>query len=112
MTAATLVSLVEAEAHLADLLDDLGDTELTVGCRLRAAGATGRPNDVTSCAVADYLTRLGVMFTTAKVTDGTVEAYADGLGFVWVRTPEAVGDFITAFDDNLWPQLVTPAVTR
>lgn len=95
--------MTESLAHI------LGGFETAdqVAERFAAAGVKATPGDPCDCAVARYVR---LYFGTAQVfndNDGTdFVVYADDEVF-YVDEEDPVGEFIRAFDDGRYPQLVS-----
>lgn len=88
------------------LLEDLGDTADEVALNLERLGITGIPQNQECCAIARYLTDQG--FTSAVVI---IDEWRDGLevlasGWAGVPAPDAVAEFVAAFDQGKYPALI------
>lgn len=88
------------EDRVTELLTRLGTTEEQVAFALRAAGITGWIGRGYRCPIANYLTANGV-------TIGYVTCERIKLGDAEAVMPGPIGDFVAAFDEGRYPQLVT-----
>lgn len=97
MSAAT----VDVAARTAELFTALGNTKQTVADRLLEAGHFGEAGSAVGCPVARYLTAaLPLDFIYVDDSDAIY------VGTTWVDVPEAVAEFIVAFDRGAYPDLI------
>jgi hypothetical protein len=105
------------EHWLSDVLTDLGPTADDIAATLRAAKITGDRHNSSTCPIARYLTQRvrqaapsSQIITVSVHTRIHIEIDDPDTGHcsVTIETPEAVDQFITAFDgDGAYPDLVT-----
>lgn len=94
------------EQWLSDVLTELGQTADDVAAALRTAEITGERHNPHHCPIARYLAQRvrqvapSGQLTVSVTTWTRVEVDQPDTGYhaVEVPTPEAVNDFITAFD--------------
>jgi hypothetical protein len=104
------------EQWLSDVLTELGPTADDIAASLRTAKITGDRNDPSTCPIARYLAqrvrqaapscRITAISVSTRIRVG-VDVPDTGYCSVAVETPEAVDQFITAFDkEAAYPDLV------
>ncbi len=110
------MSDLELKHQAGDLLGGLGSCRTDVAIALRNVGVRGIPKDSQDCAVAVYLR--AVLGTDPRVQSFTVGRVAVKLhtserrqwthrpSFVRVRLPDPVRQFISAFDEGFYPDLI------
>lgn len=82
-------------------LQELGETKYAIAEHLRVLGITGRPQMPLSCPIAQYLKNEGF-------EKPSVSVYAFSLNRdLGMDNPEAIREFILAFDRYEFPDLVT-----
>jgi len=79
-------------------LASLGETTCEVASKIQRAGIKGSKGSCISCPVARYLQSRG--YLGAKVGAGSTTFYGD-----YVLNPSPVQQFVTAFDNGLYPEL-------
>lgn len=88
---------------IAEALDSLGTDPDEVACTLREGGFRGRPCIADHCPVSRYVRAKCGIPADLYVVAGTEGVSASG--YVPAFTPSAVAAFITAFDDDGYPDL-------
>ena len=93
----------DIETRVRELLDELGDDRDKIAASLAAKGIKGQRTEGTACPIFNYLRSEGASVVS-------VDAEEIDLGYGAIRLPVPVGDFVWAFDDNVYPELVETAV--
>jgi hypothetical protein len=106
--------------QIRSLLSELGSSHQEVAATLHRAGIRAVPKHPDSCAVAMYLGAiLGADSRIQSVTVGSNCLKAATMsatpfyfyGTMLIPVPKAVGQFIAAFDEGLYPELVREDAT-
>ncbi|HEX4244691.1 MAG TPA: hypothetical protein VHY77_03915 [Acidimicrobiales bacterium] len=106
--------------QIGHLLADLGTSHDEVAASLQRAGVRAVPRNPGGCAIALYLGAvLGTDSRIHSITVGTNCLKASTLqstpfyfyGTMLVPVPKPVGQFITAFDEGRYPELVRVPAT-
>jgi hypothetical protein len=117
----TMNSRKQLKKQIGHLLADLGTSHGEVAASLQRAGIRGVPRNPGGCAIALYLGAvLGTDSRIQSVTVGTNCLKASTLqstpfyfyGTMLVPVPKPVGQFIAAFDEGCYPELVREQATN
>lgn len=111
MTAQTGSHLADIQAdirtRLDELLDALGNTRTEVARRLTAGGHLGTPSMPSECPIAEYLRRSDLPTGGGVVVLGPdVGIGITPIHWTYVTAPQAVQDFVFAFDTGAYGELV------
>ena len=99
----------DATEKVADLLARLGTTPAAVADSLRAAGITGVTDNVFADPIANYLKASGVERPEVDLEHVNLDAYENPDmtdGPFRVRHPKAVREFLVAFDNGSYRDLL------
>lgn len=92
----------------AQLLAGLGSTPAQIAENLAAQGVTGTVNRPCGCPISTFLAAHGAVEPMVTKTYICVRADDSRIPVpYWVDLPAAVRDFITLFDQGVFPQLIT-----
>lgn len=97
------------------MLERLGSTPDEIAQSLRVSGVKGMRRQGNSCPITHWLEKQmgGRAFTSQQSVswiEGPDLREIDPTAMVWVAVPEPVVDFVTRFDDGVYPDLVEHAV--
>ena len=102
----------DAVEKVGDLLDQLGTTRDAVVDNLRKSGITGLTDNVFADPIANYLKAHGITAPEVDMEQVALDAYEDPDmtdGPFRVRLPRAVREFLVAFEDGSYPDLLAKA---
>ncbi len=108
----TLASRREWRRSIRELGNSLGPTPAAVAASLEALNVRGSPHKPTDCAIARYLRAL--IGTESSVTGISVSNYSIHVSCtdrrlpITIRLPKPVGEFVRAFDNGCYPELIDP----
>jgi hypothetical protein len=109
MATATVKKLTKNEQRTAKLktaLKELGSGKNKIAEALKAKRIKGDVGDSESCPIANYVKRVFPKAASIEVEGGTVDVCWGEDDCISVDTPKAVNDFISSFDESLYPDLI------
>lgn len=101
-----------AVGKVLDRMRELQDRSDGVAAAIKAANITGYIKDPCGCPVHEFLIKgwrpLDFGVTTVTAGQSSTQIHFTGGGLLVLDTPKLISDFIRAFDDGEYPELVRP----